>query len=142
VTAPAAAGFVLDNSVAMRWCFAPAVHPYADAILRRLAAGERAAAPVLWLYEAAAVLVRAQQKGALGGTEAGAFLAVLRDLRVIIDRDSEVFDDVRNVAIVYRLTAYDAAYLELAIRLQRPLATLDDELVRASAAAGVAIFAP
>jgi hypothetical protein len=34
--------FVLDNSVAMRWCFKCAAHPYADDILKRLAAGEEA----------------------------------------------------------------------------------------------------
>jgi hypothetical protein len=41
---------VLDNSVAMRWCFAPATDLYADAVLRRLTAGARATAPVVWLY--------------------------------------------------------------------------------------------
>ena len=38
---------VLDNSVAMRWCFENAAHPYADGILNRLAAGEDALVPVL-----------------------------------------------------------------------------------------------
>jgi hypothetical protein len=37
--------FVLDNSVAMRWCFESAAHPYADGILKRLAAGEDALVP-------------------------------------------------------------------------------------------------
>ena len=41
--------FVLDNSVAMRWCFESAAHPYADGILKRLAAGEDALVPVLWM---------------------------------------------------------------------------------------------
>jgi hypothetical protein len=52
--------FVLDNSVAMRWCFENAAHPYADGILNRLAAGEDALVPVLWFYEASAVLAREQ----------------------------------------------------------------------------------
>ncbi|MGA8549326.1 MAG: hypothetical protein WB678_03715 [Stellaceae bacterium] len=50
--------FVLDNSVAMRWCFENAAHPYADGILNRLAAGADALVPVLWFYEASAVLAR------------------------------------------------------------------------------------
>jgi predicted nucleic acid-binding protein len=44
------------------------------------------------------------------------------------------------VALAYRLTSYDAAYLELAIRLQLPLATLDTELIRACKTAGVAVL--
>jgi hypothetical protein len=46
--------FVLDNSVAMRWCFENAAHPYADGILKRLADGEDALVPVLWFYIGAA----------------------------------------------------------------------------------------
>ena len=47
---------MLDNSVAMRWCFESSAHPYADTILNRLATGEMAIVPVLWFYEASAVL--------------------------------------------------------------------------------------
>lgn len=57
--------FILDNSVAMRWCFESAAHPYADGILNRLAAGEDALVPVLWFYEASAVLSREQNRGTL-----------------------------------------------------------------------------
>src|SRR5260370_16131460 len=46
--------FVLDNSVAMRWCFESAAHPYADSILQKLATGDDAIVPVLWFYEASA----------------------------------------------------------------------------------------
>ena len=51
-----------------------------------------------------------------------------------------VFTDVHRLALSYRLTSYDAAYLELAIRLNLPLATLDDELIRAARAAGVTVL--
>ena len=88
--------FVLDNSVAMRRCFESAAHPYADSILQILATGDDAIVPVLWFYEASAVLARAQNRGTL-------------------------------------------AYLELALRRSLPLATLDDDLIRASKAAGIAI---
>ena len=51
--------FVLDNSVTMRWCFDSGNHPYADSILRQLAApnGE-AIVPILWRYEVSSVLAR------------------------------------------------------------------------------------
>jgi hypothetical protein len=64
--------FVLDNSLAMRWCFEDAAHPYADSILDRLQAGEEAAVPVLWLYEVSAVLARAQNLGSLPAEKSAA----------------------------------------------------------------------
>ena len=73
--------FVLDNSVAMRWCFENAAHPYADGILNRLAAGEDALAPVLWFYEASAVLAREQNRGNLAAPKASEFIAELKALQ-------------------------------------------------------------
>lgn len=134
--------FVLDNSVAMRWCFENAAHPYADGILNRLAAGEDALVPVLWFYEASAVLAREQNRGTIAASKADQFIAELKTLRIAADAESaaRVFDDVHRLALDHRLTSYDAAYLELALRHGLPLATLDDELIRASEAAGVTVL--
>ena len=87
--------FVLDNSVAMRWCFENAAHPYADGILNRLAAGEDALVPVLWFYEASAVLAREQNRGTLAAPKADEFIAELKALRIMADAESaaRVFDD-------------------------------------------------
>jgi predicted nucleic acid-binding protein len=124
--------FVLDNSVSMRWCFQNATHPYADGVLETLASGE-ALVPVLWRYEVTAVLAKAQRDGILTAAKADAFLVVLQSLNIKVDRDSadHILDDVYRLAVAYRLTSYDAAYLELARRTSLPLATLDDELIRA-----------
>ncbi len=126
----------------MRWCFENAAHPYADGILNRLATGEDAAVPVLWFYEASAVLAREQNRGSLAAPKADQFIAELRALRIAADAESaaRVFNDVHQLALTYRLTSYDAAYLELALRRGLPVATLDDELIRASRAAGVAVL--
>jgi predicted nucleic acid-binding protein len=134
--------FVLDNSVAMRWCFENAAHPYADGILNRLAAGEDALVPVLWFYEASAVLAREQNRGTLAASKANEFIAELKALRIVADAESaaRVFNDVHRLALDHRLTSYDAAYLELALRHGLPLATLDDELIRASKVAGVTVL--
>ena len=134
--------FVLDNSVAMRWCFENAAHPYADGILKQLAAGDTATVPVLWFYEASAVLSRAQNNGTLAASKAAQFIAELQSLNITTDPDSaaRVFTDVHRVALAYRLTSYDAAYLELAMRQSLPLATLDDDLIQASKAAGVPVL--
>jgi predicted nucleic acid-binding protein len=78
--------FVLDNSVAMRWCFKTEAHPYADAILRDLATGMTAIVPTLWFYEASAVLARAQNKGAHVADKAAEFLAELRASSIVADQ--------------------------------------------------------
>jgi predicted nucleic acid-binding protein len=134
--------FVLDNSVAMRWCFDNATHPYAEAVLAKLARGEDAVVPVLWLYEASAVIARAQNRGTLVTATAGAFIAELQSLNIRVDEESatRILSDVHRLAITHRLTSYDAAYLELALRRNLPLATLDDDLVRASKAAGISVL--
>lgn len=70
--------FVLDNSVAMRWCFESAAHRYADSVLKRLATGDAAIVPVLWFYEASAVLSRAQNTGTLAAIRAAEFITGLK----------------------------------------------------------------
>jgi predicted nucleic acid-binding protein len=134
--------FVLDNLVAMRWCFESGAHPYADAVLNRLATGDTAMVPVLWFYEASAVLSRAQNIGALTASKAAAFITELKSLNIIADDAgiARVLTDVHRMALSYRLTSYDAAYLELATRLDLPLAPLDDELIRAAGAAGIPVL--
>ena len=134
--------FVLDNSVAMRWCFDNAVHPYADAILARLAAGEDAVVPILWFYEASAVIARAQNRGTLALAAARAFIVELQSLDIRADEESatRILTDVHGLALTHGLTSYDAAYLEVALRRNLPLATLDADLVQASKNAGVTVL--
>jgi predicted nucleic acid-binding protein len=133
--------FVLDNAVTMRWCFENAAHTYADAILSRLEAGAEAAAPVLWLYEVSAVLARAQNLGSLTAAKASDFTGALKAPNIAIDSNGmeRILTDVHRLAIAHRLTSYDAAYLELALRQNLPLATLDADLIRASKEAGAVV---
>jgi predicted nucleic acid-binding protein len=56
------------------------------------------------------------------------------------ESSDRILTDVHRLAVAYRLTSYDASYLELALRRNLPLATLDDELITASKASGVAIL--
>jgi predicted nucleic acid-binding protein len=135
-------GFVLDNSVAMRWCFDSGAHAYADQILERLETGKDTAfVPLMWRYEVSAVLARAELKGLLTARKAAEFLEDLAALPITVDTESasRVLTDVHRLAIQYRLTSYDAAYLELALRRTLPLATLDEELLVACKAAGIAV---
>lgn len=133
--------FVLDNSVTMRWCFQNAAHPYADGVLQQLATGA-AFVPVLWRYEVSAVLAKSQKDGILTALKVDEFLAALNRLNITVDPDStdHILTDVHRLAVAYRLTSYDASYLELALRMSLPLATLDDELIAASKASGVVLI--
>ena len=133
--------FILDNSVAMRWCFDSGAHDYADHILDQLETRQGTAfVPMIWRYEVSAVLARAEIKGFLIARKVAEFLEDLAALPIMVDTESasRVLTDVHRLAIQYRLSSYDAAYLELASRLTLPLASLDEELLAACKAAGIA----
>jgi hypothetical protein len=80
----------------MRWCFESAQHPYADSILQRLAEGEDAIVPVLWFYEASAVLAREEMRGSLAALKASEFMAELQSLDIRADEQGveNIFGDV------------------------------------------------
>jgi predicted nucleic acid-binding protein len=130
--------FVLDNSVAMRWGFENTSNAYAEDILRQLASVTAAVAPVLWQYEVAAVLAKAERSGAITSEKVVDFLAALRSFDIVIDHDGtdRVLTDVYRLAITHRVTGCDSVYLELALRKNLPLATLDEDLARACRSAG------
>src|SRR5271170_4207094 len=128
----------------MRWCFEDD-SPYAIQVLDQMLAGEAAHVPVLWLYEVISVMAAAQHKGILSPQKAQDFFDDLRALEIEIDPTTEkehLFRDAHALAIKHRLTGYDAAYLELAVRKQMPLASLDTPLNKAAVAAGVSLLNP
>ncbi len=88
------------------------------------------------------MLARAQNLGTLAAAKADEFIAELQALNIRADEESalRIYGDVHRLAVAHRLTSYDAAYLELALRRSLPLATLDDDLIRASQLAGVAVI--
>ena len=134
--------FVLDNTVAMAWCFTEEATEFTKTLLSRLSnLTDSAVVPALWLYEVANVVELAVRKGRIPGEKALAFLDSLADLPIEVENPSrtQVFVTVRTLAGQYQLTGYDAAYLELAIRHQLPLASLDKALSRAALAAGLSI---
>jgi predicted nucleic acid-binding protein len=132
---------VLDCSVCAAWLFNEDAGGYPMVVLRELDAGE-AVVPSLWPYEVANALVIAERRRRLSASEALHCLEMLSGLRVSVDSQPvrEVLDRLLPLAKQYQLTAYDAAYLELAIREGLELATLDEALRRATLAAGAKLF--
>jgi predicted nucleic acid-binding protein len=132
--------FVLDNTVTMAWCFNDEATEVTKTLLNRLSnLTDRAIVPALWLYEVANVVELAIRKRRIPAEKALAFLESLADLPIEVENPSraQVFVTVRTLARQYQLTAYDAAYLELAIRHNLPIVSLDKALSRAALAAGV-----
>ena len=130
--------FVLDASVALAWCFEDEGGDYADGVLDALRASEAVAAS-LWPLEVTNGLLTAERRGRIQAGDAARFGRLLLALPIVIDpvARSRAFEATRALARSHTLSAYDAAYLELAVRLGVPLATLDERLGKAAEAEGV-----
>ena len=133
--------FVLDASVALAWCFEDENTPSARQILARLRA-EAASVPATWPIEVANVLALAERRRRITPADSAEFIAKLEDVAILVDEEtsSRAFGRVLDLAREERLTAYDAAYLELAQRRTLPLATLDKDLCAATAALGLRLL--
>ena len=130
--------FVLDCSVAMAWVF-PDEATEATARLLESLIDDRAYVPSLWPVEVAGVLLAATRRGRIAEEEWPAVCANLEALPIEIDpvSPSRVWGATLDLARQHNLSAYDAMYLELAVRLQIPLATLDRNLRVAGLAAEI-----
>ncbi|MCY3829978.1 MAG: type II toxin-antitoxin system VapC family toxin [Rhodospirillaceae bacterium] len=130
--------FVLDCSVAMAWVF-PDEATEATARLRDSLVDNRAYVPSLWPVEVGSVLLAATRRGRIGVAEWPLICANLEALPIEIDpvSPSRTWGTALELAVTHDLSAYDAMYLELAVRLQIPLATLDRKLRAAGQAAGI-----
>jgi predicted nucleic acid-binding protein len=136
--------FVLDNSVTMRWCFGdgkPAELAYASKVLDAMG-GTSALVPAIWGLEVANVLVRAESGKLITEARSETFLALLRRLHIEVDAETfpQSFNGILQTARRHRLSSYDAAYLELALREGLPLATLDEDLRKAAKRAGARVI--
>jgi predicted nucleic acid-binding protein len=130
--------FVLDASVTLGWLLPDEQDPYPQTILQRLA-GESAIVSNVWPLEVANGLLVAERRGRVSATDATVVHTRLRELPIIIEPASldSALRAVFALARTHNLSAYDAAYLELAMREGIALATSDDRLRAAALAAGV-----
>lgn len=137
--------FVLDNSVVMRWLFgdgSPQDRAYAERVLDLLLVeGNLAWVPGIWPLEVGNVLLRAEAKGLLTEARASEFLGALQAMSIQTDgqTSTQALTSTLQLARRHRLSSYDAAYLELALRQGLALATLDTDLQRAAVQSGVGL---
>lgn len=131
--------FVIDCSVTMSWCFDDEADEYSDRVLDALNNGN-AHAPGLWLLETANVLAIAERRGRLTEADSANFVELLKALSITIDEEVSPAITLLAHCRAYGLTAYDAVYLDLAMRNGIPLATRDDSLRSACRKSGVTLF--
>lgn len=135
------AAFAVDCSIAMAWLFHDEATPKTAALLNRLAT-ETALVPAWWFIEITNVLAMAERNGRIKPAQSDAFVADLGKLG--IERDDEApiraFTYLLALCRAHRLTSYDAIYLDLAIRRNLPLATLDHDLRTTAKKLGVSLL--
>jgi predicted nucleic acid-binding protein len=127
---------VLDASIVVAWAF-DEVSAAASAARERMRR-EPAVTPALWWFEVRNALVQGERRGRFTELRTGRFLRDLSRLAITIDRAPSE-PSVLTLARRHRLTVYDAAYLELALRECLPMATLDEALASAARAEGVSL---
>lgn len=100
--------------------------------------------PALWPLEIANLLRQAERRGRIVPRDIPAALHRIRLIPAVIEAASMsvATGPVLDLARRHTLTTYDAAYLELALRLGLPLASKDAELVAAAALEGVTVLGP
>lgn len=131
---------VLDASMAIAWLFEDERTEATVAVLRRVAT-EGAVVPSLWRLEVANVLEVAVRRGRCDRPHVDRSLARLGALLISIDGETDVraWGDTLVLSRDLGLTLYDAAYLELALRLAYPLASCDSALIAAARARSVVV---
>lgn len=134
--------FVLDASVALSWCFEDQQTAFSEAVLSALKRDAAPVVPPLWMYEVLNVLALARRKGLMDKATAATFWNKASRAAVIVENAGDTAHKIIELSERHGLTAYDAAYLELALREGLPLATLDNELKKAARAAGARLFTP
>ncbi|MEO8759182.1 MAG: type II toxin-antitoxin system VapC family toxin [Devosia sp.] len=132
---------VIDASAALQWVFKDEASRGADDLFERVATSG-ATVPALFHAEFANVLVQAERRKRITADYAAERIGVVAALGLVIDFESvgRAWHETLALARAESLTVYDAAYLELAMRLGLSLATLDQDLAAAARRRGVEIL--
>jgi predicted nucleic acid-binding protein len=136
------ASFVADASIAISWAVESQSSAEAARILEQVVAGTTILVPPIWFYETANTLLMLHRREKISRVEYRVGRELLDGLRILTDDDSLrlVNTQVADLAAANGLTVYGAAYLELAIRRQLPLASRDANLNRAAKRHGVRLL--
>jgi len=133
--------FVVDNSVVMTWCFSDATNKYSDTILDSLNTST-ALVPSIWPLEVGNVLLVAERRKRLTEADSTRFIALLSELPIVIEQEQpeRMMKDILALARKYKISTYDASYIDLAMRKGLPIASLDKDLRKAARRSRVAML--
>ena len=125
--------FVIDNSVVMSWCFKDETSKYTDAMLDYLEQST-AYVPTIWPLEVSNVLLVAERRKRLSQSDSSRFISLLLELPIIVEPESpeRMLSEILALAREYKLSSYDASYLDLAMRKGLPIATTDKNIISAA----------
>lgn len=135
---------VIDASMALAWIYArerPDEADCADRALQTITEME-ASVPSLWQTEIANALLVGERRKIITEAQTIDYLTRLARLPIAVDEATAAArqDQVIALAREYTLTAYDATYLDLALRMGAVLATFDGKLAGAMQRAGGELF--
>jgi predicted nucleic acid-binding protein len=131
--------FALDSSVTMAWFFQDEAASSTDALLDELNREGRAFVATHWSLEVTNTLLIGERRKRCSAADSAHFLGILDALRIDMDEETASKAGTTTLALArsHNLTLYDAAYLELAMRRNLPLASLDKDLRAAAQKNGV-----
>lgn len=131
--------FVIDASMAVAWLIPEEFTDASDAVVASIS--EACIAPSLFWFEVRNILAMSERRGRLGA--GGALISMERLRRLPID-DAGIGSDsaILLLSSSHVLSAYDAAYLSLAVSRNLPLATLDRKLANAARKEGLTVLGP
>jgi|SRR5580700_1053516 predicted nucleic acid-binding protein len=132
---------VLDSSITVAWLYREEATKAVDEIFENLIETS-AWVPALWHLEVANVLQIGIRRQRHAADFRDRMLSDLSDFSIRVDPEThrQAWGPTARLAELHRLTLYDAAYLELALRRGLPLATLDEDLRTAAEAEGVPLL--
>jgi len=135
--------FVLDASLTGAWLFTTRANQYTSDVFFKIH-HQPAVVPGSWTLHLATICRIGEHQGLKSSREVDLFLNRLPTLKILVEEDTaaRAFSDILLVSRSFNINVDDAAYIELAIRLSLPLATIDPSLSRAATAAGVTLFVP
>jgi len=132
--------FVLDCSVAISWFEKNSIEENETRLEAQLRS-QGAVVPALWHLEFGNVLAMSERRGQITAEQLVSIVEFVKELPITTETDYDrALDEVLDLARAESLTTYDAAYLELAMRREIPLATLDKKLAKAAAKNGVTVL--
>jgi predicted nucleic acid-binding protein len=134
--------FVLDSSLTAAFLLEDEATTETDEILDSFGTGTIAIVPALWRWEVANLLLMAERRKRIGSADVLRHLAQLKKMPIEVDDEAldQTWNSTSQLARKHLLTAYDAAYLEIAIRRTLGLGSLDTGLRKAAKAERVPLL--